>query len=270
MTVEEMIAERTEKLEAIKDSSNATVAAKGGTPADNLSGLPAAIESIPSGSVNYLDYCQNAQFASLNLFGSKKVEIYLPNGRSLNNMFTPSYKTWAEYKAAANTTVEELIIHCPNKITGIQQIFQMHTAMTDYKLKKITFDVDFSETTHFYYAFKGLNALEVIDGTPMYLGAVTGDLTNFWTSGENLREIRFAGKFARNWSFGSSPKKLSKDSIQNIMSCLSDDATGKTLTIPVAAVNSAFETSKGTADGSTSAEWLALVEAHSNWTISLL
>ena len=49
MTVEEMIAERTEKLEAIKDSSNAAVIAKGGSAADDLSGLPAAISSIPSG-----------------------------------------------------------------------------------------------------------------------------------------------------------------------------------------------------------------------------
>ena len=49
MTVEEMIAERTEKLEAIKDSSNAAVTAKGGTAAGDLSGLPAAIASIPSG-----------------------------------------------------------------------------------------------------------------------------------------------------------------------------------------------------------------------------
>lgn len=231
--------------------------------------MPARIQAIETGGVNYLDYCQNAQFASLNLFGSKKVEIYLPRGRSLNNMFTPSYKTWAEYEAAANITVEELIIHCPNKITGIQQMFNLHTAMSDYKLKKLTFDVDFSETTHFNYAFKNLNALEVIDGTPIYLGAATG-AESFWTGGTNLREIRFAGKIAVNLSFGRGPKKLSKDSIQSIMSCLSDDATGKTLTIPVAAVNSAFETSSGAADGSTSAEWMELVEAHSNWTISLV
>lgn len=49
MTVEEMIAERTGKLSAIKDSSNAAVIAKGGSAADDLSGLPAAISSIPSG-----------------------------------------------------------------------------------------------------------------------------------------------------------------------------------------------------------------------------
>lgn len=49
MTVEQMIVQRTTELTAIKAASNAAVAAKGGTPADNLSGLPAAIESIPSG-----------------------------------------------------------------------------------------------------------------------------------------------------------------------------------------------------------------------------
>ena len=49
MTVADMISERTAKLEAIKDSSNAAVTAKGGTAAGDLSGLPAAIASIPSG-----------------------------------------------------------------------------------------------------------------------------------------------------------------------------------------------------------------------------
>ena len=49
MTVEEMIAQRTEKLSAIKDSSNAAVIAKGGSAADDLSGLQNAIWSIPSG-----------------------------------------------------------------------------------------------------------------------------------------------------------------------------------------------------------------------------
>lgn len=231
--------------------------------------MPARIEAI-GGGVNYLDYCQSAQFASLNLFGSKKVEIYLPKGKSLNNMFNPVHETWDEYAAAANTTVEELIVHCPNQITGFQQLFYLHNAMSDYKMKKLTFDVDFSKAENLNYAFKNLHALEVIDGAPIYLGAATSQLNAFWGSGANLREIRFAGKFAENWNFGDSPKQLSKDSIQNIMSCLSAAATGKTLTIPVAAVNSAFETSDGAADGSTSAEWLALVEAHSNWTISLV
>ena len=119
------------KKETMKGIADAIRAKDGTTEEIAVTDMADRIGAIETGGVNYLDYCQNAQFASLNLFGSKKVEIYLPNGRSLNNMFTPSYKEWREYEAAANKTVEELIIHCPNKITGIQQIFQMHTAMFD-------------------------------------------------------------------------------------------------------------------------------------------
>ena len=49
MTVADKIAQRTAALKAIKADSNAAVAAKGGTTADNLSGIPAAIASIPTG-----------------------------------------------------------------------------------------------------------------------------------------------------------------------------------------------------------------------------
>ena len=49
MTVSDKIAQRTAELTAIKAASNAAVAAKGGTPADNLSGIPAAIASIQTG-----------------------------------------------------------------------------------------------------------------------------------------------------------------------------------------------------------------------------
>ena len=49
MTVADLISERTAKLEAIKDSSNAAVTARGGTAAGDLSGLADAIASIPSG-----------------------------------------------------------------------------------------------------------------------------------------------------------------------------------------------------------------------------
>lgn len=49
MTVAEMISKRTADLTAVKDDSNTAVVSKGGTPADNLLGLPAAIASIPTG-----------------------------------------------------------------------------------------------------------------------------------------------------------------------------------------------------------------------------
>ncbi len=74
MTVEEMIAERTGKLEAIKDSSNAAVIAKGGSAADDLSGLPAAISSIPSGGGGAKEpYIEETYDESGNLIGANLV-----------------------------------------------------------------------------------------------------------------------------------------------------------------------------------------------------
>lgn len=49
MTVAEMIAQRTAALRTVLHDSDQAIHYKGGTPADDLSGLPAAIASIPSG-----------------------------------------------------------------------------------------------------------------------------------------------------------------------------------------------------------------------------
>ena len=49
MTIADMIAQRKIALDCILNDSNNAICAKGGTPADNLSGLQDAIVSIPSG-----------------------------------------------------------------------------------------------------------------------------------------------------------------------------------------------------------------------------
>lgn len=84
-----------------------------------------------------------------------------------------------------------------------------------------------------------------------------------------LKYIRFSGKIGVNIGFSYSPM-LSKDSINSVISCLSTTSSGKTATFSLTAVNNAFETSEGAADGSTSAEWNALIATRSNWTINLL
>jgi hypothetical protein len=70
-------------------------------------------------------------------------------------------------------------------------------------------------------------------------------------------------------------KKLNKASIKSIINCLSDEKEGLTLTLSQTAVDNAFETIKGAADGSTSAEWIALAGDETTegikpkWNISL-
>ena len=64
--------------------------------------------------------------------------------------------------------------------------------------------------------------------------------------------------------------ELSKESIISIINALSDTTTALTVTLSKTAVNNAFETAKGNADGSTSEEWAALIATKQNWTISLV
>ena len=229
--------------------------------------MPARIEAI-NGGVNYLDYCVEFNLWSLNIFGKPKVEITLPKAESLRNAFIPN-KNDTDTEGRKNITVEELIVHCPNVITNMQSAFGPNNYYADNTLKRLTLDFEVEDAT-WNYAFNNLRVLEVIDGIPINLSSIwQGCSDAMFSVCYELREVRFKGALIYDLSLKYSTK-LSKDSILSLMACLSAEASGKTLTLSQTAVDAAFETSSGAADGSTSAEWLALVEAHSNWTISLV
>jgi hypothetical protein len=85
-----------------------------------------------------------------------------------------------------------------------------------------------------------------------------------------LEELEITGVLrGTNISFQWSPN-LKHDGIVNIINALSTTTSGLTVTFSKAAVQKAFETSAGANDGNTSAEWLALANTKSNWTISLV
>ena len=63
---------------------------------------------------------------------------------------------------------------------------------------------------------------------------------------------------------------LSKASITSIINALSSTTTGLTVTLSLAAVNTAFETSTGANNGSASTAWTTLIATKTNWTISLV
>ena len=63
--------------------------------------------------------------------------------------------------------------------------------------------------------------------------------------------------------------KLSKASITSFINALSPTTSGLSISFHKIAVNTAFETSVGAGDGSTSEEWLALIATKNNWTIGL-
>ena len=82
-----------------------------------------------------------------------------------------------------------------------------------------------------------------------------------------LRHCIFSGTYISYLSLKECP--LDKESILSVFDILSPDASGKYAAFSLAAVNTAFETSEGAADGSTSVEWTALVDGVPNWTITL-
>lgn len=78
-----------------------------------------------------------------------------------------------------------------------------------------------------------------------------------------LEEITFDGEIGSDINFQWSTK-LNRASIENIITHLSDNVSGKTLTLSKTAVNNAFP------DTGNNADWGALVMAHQNWTLSLV
>lgn len=230
---------------------------------DKISGaeMPARIEAI-SGGHPWEKMLIIARINSLNDFGTKKVELNLPRITDLSSFCRPTTE------ADANVTVEELSITAALPITGMSQFMATSSTARDNTLKRITLNIDTSNAKNWSSAFEGLETLEVIDGTPISLESAWVNTYTTTFRINKLREIRFRGEILGSISFESAP--LSKASIVNIFSCISKTASDITLTLSLGVVNTAFETSEGAADGSTSAEWLALVEAHSNWTISLV
>jgi hypothetical protein len=94
--------------------------------------------------------------------------------------------------------------------------------------------------------------------------------SNSFYNCKSLESVNFEGVIGQDMDLGYS-WYLNKNSITSIIEHLTTNAaTGRVLTLSLTAVNNAFETQPGLADGSTSAEWNALKATKSNWTISLI
>ena len=87
----------------------------------------------------------------------------------------------------------------------------------------------------------------------------------------NLKHLRiYGGTIGGSNVFNLGLSPLDAESLRHIISKQSDTATGRKISLKLTAVNTAFETAEGLADGSTSAEWLELVATKPNLTISLV
>ncbi|MBQ4091538.1 MAG: hypothetical protein IJC64_04410 [Clostridia bacterium] len=174
------------------------------------------------------------------------------------------------------------------KIIFTQADSGMNTFSFNTKLKRVeSAYFDFSQKARgtgtqsgYYFTFYNCKALEEIEDIGMQpdftynnafancvrlhtIAKMRADedtaFTNAFDFCNALQNVTFEGVIGQNLNVRWSTK-LSKDSISNIVSCLSDTASGKTLSLSKTAVNNAF----------TDAEWTALADTKKNWTISLV
>ena len=222
--------------------------------------MPARIEAL-GGGLALETKAREISFPSLNVLGEADAKINLDSATSLESLFR------VDRDEDINTTVEHLTINCPNQVGSMSKAI---AGRRDVTLKRITLNVDTSAATIMIYVFYGDKALEIIDGTPIDASKSTSAnaLSGIFEYCSALKFVKFKGTISTNISFNSS-EWLEKECILNVFSCLSDETSGLTATFHKRAVNRAFETSEGAADGSTSEEWLALVDTKPNWTISL-
>ncbi len=84
----------------------------------------------------------------------------------------------------------------------------------------------------------------------------------------SLRNLKITGCIGKDFNIKNSAY-LTLESITSIINALSVVVSGQTLLLSKQAVNTAFETADSLEDGSTSEEWLNLINTKSNWTITL-
>lgn len=93
--------------------------------------------------------------------------------------------------------------------------------------------------------------------------------STMFSNAVSLENLTIEGVIGKSMSLQWSTN-LSKASIESVVNALSDATVELTLTLSKTAVDNAFETGDGAADGSTSTEWADLANTKSNWTISLV
>ena len=153
--------------------------------------------------------------------------------------------------------------------------------------------LDTSLATSFAYAFQN-SAVEVIPFLDM-TGSAAGQATNYtfanaqslraierlkvsettpfasttFASCRSLTTLNIEGTIAKSGINLSAATELSKKSLTGVVNALSAKTTGYSITLPLAAVNKAYETTQGANNGSSSEAWQTLIK-NKNWTINLV
>ena len=171
-------------------------------------------------------------------------------------------------------------------------MFRNNAALTkSITSKDLGITIDFSQATELRQAFNGAHITKVgvvdlsningdkanqmfaynysIKTIEKIISNESIDYTNVFEYAPALKNVIFEGVIGRNFNIKNSDS-LSKESISSIIKALSTTSSGLTASFSLRAINKAFETTPGAADGSQSEEWATLEGTKTNWTISLV
>ena len=184
----------------------------------------------------------------------------LPTGQSDIDFSSLTEWQYFSYYNNRNTLVAKLKYSDTSNGTNFSGMFYSCSGLTTIP------QLDTSKGTGFGSMFNGCSKLTTIPQLDTSNGT---NFSNMFYSCSALTNLTIAGSINTSGMNLKSATKLSKSSITSVVNALSASASGKSITFSKTAVNNAFETSSGVADGSTSEEWTTLIATKANWTIAL-
>ena len=249
--------------------------------------------------LKYSDTSKGIRFASMFQGCSSLTtipQLDTSNGTSFSSMFNScsALTTIPQLDTSKGTNFGYMFNYC-SKLTNIPQLdtsngtsfSSMFVNCTD--LTNIP-QLDTSNGTDFNYMFRGCSKLTTIPQLDTSKGANFGYMFNscsalttipqldtsngtsfihMFYNCTDLTNLTMTGTIKANGMDLHYSTKLSKASIISVINALSDTTNALKIQFSKTAVNNAFETSSGVADGSTSEEWTTLIATKANWTIAL-
>ena len=253
---------------------NAALTANGGTAADTLDGVDEKIPAVHAAGVQS-EY--DRFWGIVQGKGQRTNYSYAFGGDTFpKDAFKPKYNIrpkraqsmFYEYGSYAGTApyrydLTQQLEEC-GVVLDISQC-TVFTTMFHYSLFTRLPVMDFkgSGGASLGYTFSYMGQLETIDKIVSYEN--TNYQSTTFQNDSKLTNIVFEGVIAYSINLQWSTK-LSRASIESIIAALSTTASGKSITLSKTAVNNAFETSAGAADGASSDLWLTMMreEGHNN------
>lgn len=144
---------------------------------------------------------------------------------------------------------------------------QMGYMFCSSRIERVPFVIDTRAANSIEGLFGWCSTVEYIEKVILRDDGSQRLAESFWSTSK-LKEIRIEGKIGTTIGFNASP--LSKESILSILAALDVNVSGCVVYLSLAAVKKAFETSEGANDGTTSAEWQALIAPLNKWSFSLV